>query len=211
MNECFPYHEKSNRQLLEHLVHLGEKIMASIAEVQAALGTATTAVTGIGTDVSQIKTDSDAILAKLVALQTAGGGINPTDLDPIVAALQALSSNAGAIDANAKTVSAALEAASSTPVVGGTALQDVGGVNVVKTVSVPPVTVPLAIGATASVVIAITNTGPVTYDPGTGPLPVLSGAGSPLVGGELVAGATIVFTAIASGFSIPAPVALRRR
>jgi hypothetical protein len=46
-----------------------------------------------------------------------------------------------------------------------------------------------------SVIIANTNTGPTTYDPGTGPLPVTDPSGAPLVGGELVAGATAVLTA----------------
>jgi hypothetical protein len=72
--------EKLDR-ILRHLERIGDTIMATLAELQAA-------ATGIGTAVAKVGTDVTAAIADIQALQASGtGGIAPADLDPVVAAL----------------------------------------------------------------------------------------------------------------------------
>jgi hypothetical protein len=74
--------EKLDR-ILRHLERIGDTIMATLADLQAA--------------VAQIGTDVTSAIADIAALQAAGaGGIQPSDLDPIVAALK---SSATALEA----------------------------------------------------------------------------------------------------------------
>lgn len=66
--------------------------MATLTDLQAAVAAVKANNDKIGTDVT-------AVLAALKTLQGQPGGINPADLDPIVATLQGIAAASGATDA----------------------------------------------------------------------------------------------------------------
>jgi hypothetical protein len=73
-----------------------EMIMATLAQLNAAVTAVSDAISKIGTDVT-------AAIADIAALQAAGG-IQPTDLDPVVAALTTAASSLGAASASLEAV-----------------------------------------------------------------------------------------------------------
>lgn len=128
-------------------------------------------------------------------------------VDTLIAGQSSDPADQAAIDAAAaqvKTISDKIDAASTPPPPPIVVLPDTGTPNAIVTVSSPPVVAPRAPNAKARVAVANTNTGPVTYDDGAGPAPVVDSAGNPLVGGELVAGTTYDLAFNGSGWTFGA-------
>jgi hypothetical protein len=85
--------------MLNAIIKQGEMIMATLADLQTAVGSVAADVTTLGTDAAEI-------LVELKALRDGAGtgGISPADLDPIIASLTA-------VHDSAKATAATLEAA----------------------------------------------------------------------------------------------------
>lgn len=77
------YYRNINNKL-DILFHQGKRIMATVADLTAAIGV--------------ISTDLTKLAADVAALQGQVGGIKPSDLDPVLTALQGAATSLEALD-----------------------------------------------------------------------------------------------------------------
>jgi chromosome segregation ATPase len=98
---CFWYRRHSRNETAEELRGLRSTIeelkrevrkMATAAQLQAAADAIKAEIAKVGTDVA-------AVIAALTALQGQSGGIQPTDLDPVLSALNDINTSLGSTDA----------------------------------------------------------------------------------------------------------------
>ena len=77
------------RRLLQQIERSTTLIMATLAQLQQSISDLTTSVTAANTETTTALTDISAQITALKAQIAAGSGIQPSDLDPLVASVAA--------------------------------------------------------------------------------------------------------------------------